>query len=144
MWSRIAIIDFYLAFSYSHNHHESRHCKISIDDAITRDQTLNIRVVLFFRNLTRGGTIMISREFTLEKKKLYRSYQQSHWRASRSQTFCTFFIRFLPVRVKRMQPFLSVCQFALTGECQLNLYNIAKPGKEEILRMTEATMQSRG
>lgn len=31
-----------------------------------------------FRNLTRGGTIMISRDFTLEKKKLYRSYQQSH------------------------------------------------------------------
>ncbi|XP_071857074.1 protein charybde [Bombus fervidus] len=30
----------------------------------------------FLKNLTRGGTIMISRDFTLEKKKLYRSYQQ--------------------------------------------------------------------
>ena len=34
------------------------------------------------RNLTRGGTIMISRDFTLEKKKLYRSYQQDHWNQS--------------------------------------------------------------
>ncbi|XP_015516680.1 protein charybde [Neodiprion pinetum] len=32
----------------------------------------------FLKNLTRGGTIMISRDFTLEKKKLYRSYQQDH------------------------------------------------------------------
>ncbi|XP_029050240.1 protein charybde-like [Osmia bicornis bicornis] len=31
----------------------------------------------FIKNLTRGGTIMISRDFTLEKKKLYRSYQQT-------------------------------------------------------------------
>ncbi|CAK9813048.1 Protein charybde [Anthophora quadrimaculata] len=31
----------------------------------------------FLKNLTRGGTIMISRDFTLEKKKLYRSYQQT-------------------------------------------------------------------
>ncbi|XP_076233278.1 protein charybde isoform X1 [Calliopsis andreniformis] len=31
----------------------------------------------FLKNLTRGGTIMISRDFTLEKKKLYRSYQQA-------------------------------------------------------------------
>lgn len=29
----------------------------------------------FLKNLTRGGTIMISPGFTLEKKKLYRSYQ---------------------------------------------------------------------
>lgn len=28
----------------------------------------------FLKNLTRGGTIMISQGFTLEKKKLYRSY----------------------------------------------------------------------
>ncbi|KAK1119385.1 protein charybde-like isoform X1 [Frieseomelitta varia] len=31
----------------------------------------------FLKNLTRGGTIMISKDFTLEKKKLYRSYQQT-------------------------------------------------------------------
>ncbi|KAF7989237.1 hypothetical protein HCN44_007834 [Aphidius gifuensis] len=29
----------------------------------------------FLKNLTRGGTVMISRFFTLEKKKLFRSYQ---------------------------------------------------------------------
>lgn len=35
-------------------------------------------IFFVYRNLTRGGTIMISRDFTLEKKKLYRSYQQDH------------------------------------------------------------------
>jgi len=30
----------------------------------------------FLKNLTRGGTIVISPGFTLEKKKLYRSYQE--------------------------------------------------------------------
>lgn len=30
----------------------------------------------FLKNLTRGGTVMISPAFTLSKKKLYRSYQQ--------------------------------------------------------------------
>ncbi|XP_043275419.1 protein charybde-like [Venturia canescens] len=38
----------------------------------------HILIPQFLKNLTRGGTIMISRDFTLEKKKLYRSYQQDH------------------------------------------------------------------
>ncbi|XP_051158732.1 protein charybde-like [Leptopilina boulardi] len=35
----------------------------------------HILIPQFLKNLTRGGTIMISRDFILEKKKLYRSHQ---------------------------------------------------------------------
>jgi len=45
---------------------------------VTKLKTICFFFFFFFRNLTRGGTIMISRDFTLQKKKLYRSFQQSH------------------------------------------------------------------
>lgn len=35
-------------------------------------------ILLFLKNLTRGGTIIISKDFMLQKKKLYRPYQLDH------------------------------------------------------------------
>lgn len=51
------------------------HCGKKFDSwKISRAATKLTSAPSCCRNLTRGGTIMISQGFTLEKKKLYRSY----------------------------------------------------------------------